>query len=411
MKKLCLAGWLFVQSAVLVCAGPQAVLVPPPQTVVAGDTIKVILYLNNPTNDRVAFSIPKDWHAELVANGRLREVTLTLEESSPGLSADIAPRDFRQFVLAFAVPSDLEGTAALRLAEPAANQVMFRIAGRPLAANPPAPDAPRTPAAPAPISALTTPRGVPSLDLESDWESIHAHVSTLDPVYFSVGFNTGANARFQFSFKYQLFATAAARLSRWQDDLYFGYTQTSLWDLHSLSKPFRDSSYKPTLFYYRRRLADDDSWLSRLGLYAGFQHESNGKAGDASRSINTLYVTPVVTLVRQRDFFWTVSPQAFWYVEKGENPDITDYRGHVDLHTALGWSNGLQLSALLRKGDRAGYGSAELDFSYPLRRTWPFSDQAGGYFHVQYFNGWGETILDYNHRFHDELRFGFMLAR
>ena len=77
----------------------------------------------------------------------------------------------------------------------------------------------------------------------------------------------------------------------------------------------------------------------------------------------------------------------------------------------LGSGNGPQLTALLRKGDRSGYGSGELDFSYPLRKVWPFPDTAGGYLHIQYFNGWGETILDYNHRFRDELRFGLMLAR
>ena len=411
MKKLYLAGWLFFQSAVLLCAGPQAILTPPPQTVAPGHTISFTLYLNNPTNDRVTFPVPRDWRAELAANGLRRAVTLKLEGSPPGSSAVVAPRDFHQFVLTLVVPSDVDGTATLRLLEPSANQVMFRVVGKPVAATSPASSTPTTPAAPAPISAVTQPKGIANLDLEGDWDSIHAHVSPLDPVYFAVGFNTGANAKFQFSFKYQLFATAAARLSRWQDDLYLGFTQTSLWDLHSPSKPFRDTSYKPTAFYYRKLLADDESWLSRMGVYAGLQHESNGKSGDTSRSLNSVYLTPVFTLVKQRNFFWTVSPQIFWYVEKSENPDIADYRGYVDFHTTLGWGSGLELTALLRKGTRAGYGSAELDFSYPLRKTWPFSDTAGGYFQVQYFNGWGETILDYNHRFHDELRFGFMLAR
>jgi outer membrane phospholipase A len=411
MKKLNLAGWLFIQSAVFLCAGPQAVLVPPLRTVAPGDAITFTLYLNNPTNDLVTFPMPQDWHAELAAGGLRREVTLELEGPSPGLGAVVAPMDFRQFVLTLVVPPDVEGTATLRLIEPAANQAMFRVASAPMAAAPPAPGAPSTPAAAASVSAPVRATRIANLDLEKDWDSIHAHISPLDPVYFVVGFNTGANAKFQFSFKYQLFATTAARLSRWQDDLYFGYTQTSLWDLHSLSLPFRDSSYKPGVFYYRQRLADDESWLSRVGLYAGFQHESNGKAGDASRSLNSLYAMPVITLVKRSDFFWTVSPQVFWHFDKGENQDITDFRGYVDLRTTLGWSSGLQLTALLRKGTRAGYGSTELDLSYPLRKTWPFSDTAGGYFHVQYFTGWGETILDYNCRYHDELRFGFMLAR
>ncbi len=406
-----LAGWLFFQSAVRLCAGPQTVLAPPPQTVAPGDSIAFTLYLNNPTNDQVTFTVPKEWRAELASDGRRRDVILMLEGPSPGSGAVVGPQDFRQFVLTLALPPDVRGAATLRLIEPATNQVMFRVAGAPVAANPPAPPAPATPAPPAPLSSPPGATRIANLDLDRDWESVRAHISPLDPVYFAVGFNSGANAKFQFSFKYQLFATPAARLSCWRDDLYFGFTQTSLWDLHSLSKPFRDSSYKPAFFYYRRRLAGDKSWLSHLGINTGFQHESNGKAGDTSRSLNSLYLTPVITLVKQDDFFWTAAPQAFWHFEKSENPDITDYRGYVDFHPTIGWNSGLQLTAFLRKGTRAGYGSAELDLSYPLRKTWPFPDTAGGYFQVQYFDGWGETILDYNHRFRDELRFGFMIAR
>jgi len=408
MKKSLLLTCLLSRGAALLVAGPQAVLVPPPQTVAPGELVSLTLYLNNPTNNRVSFSVPRQWRAELAANGTRRDLLLKLEGSSVAPEVPVDPKDFRQFVLTFAIPPDVQGAVALRLIEPSANEVMFRVAGTSLATAQKE-SAPVMPAASDSVSSHSS--RIANLDLETDWEAIRGHVSPLDPVYFSVGFNTGANARFQFSFKYQLFATTAARLSRWQDDLYFGFTQTSLWDLHSFSKPFRDSSYKPALFYYRQRLRDDDSWLSRVGLYAGFQHESNGKAGLDSRSLNSLYFTPVITLVRHEGFFWTVGPQGFYYVDKSENPDITDYRGHVDIHMTLGWGNGLQLTTLLRKGDQSGYGSGELDLSYPLRKVWLFSDTAGGYLHIQYFNGWGETILDYNHRFHDELRFGIMLAR
>ena len=410
MKKFLLLACLFFQGTSLLVADPQAVLVPPAQAAAPGDTVSFTLYLNNPTNDRVSFSVPQRWRAELAANGMHHEVILKLEGQPVGPKAAVEPKDFRQLVLTLAIPEDVQGAAALRLVEPNANQVMFRVVGATAAAASPSPVVAK-PSPEAPESVSSHSSQIANLDLETDWEAIHAHISPLDPVYFAVGFNTGANAKFQFSFKYQLFATTAASLNRWQDDIYFGFTQTSLWDLHSLSMPFRDSSYKPTLFYYRQRFANDDSWLSRLGLHAGFQHESNGKAGPDSRSLNSLYITPVITLARHEGFFWTVSPQAFYYVDKAENAGITDYRGHVDLHMTLGWGNGLQLTTLLRKGDQGGYGSGELDFSYPLRKVWPFSDTAGGYLQIQYFNGWGETILDYNHRFHDELRFGFMLAR
>ena len=48
---------------------------------------------------------------------------------------------------------------------------------------------------------------------------------------------------------------ALARRLPWIDDLYLSFSQTSLWDLGELSKPFTDSSYRPRLFYANYDLA------------------------------------------------------------------------------------------------------------------------------------------------------------
>ena len=78
-------------------------------------------------------------------------------------------------------------------------------------------------------------------------------ISPHEPVYFSVGASGGINARFQLSFKFRPVGPSDDRVAGsgfWQD-FYLAYTQTSLWDLHSLSKPFTDSSYRPAVFYHR----------------------------------------------------------------------------------------------------------------------------------------------------------------
>jgi len=69
----------------------------------------------------------------------------------------------------------------------------------------------------------------------------------------------------------------------------------------------------------------------------------------------------------------------------------------------FGFLDGLQVSTDLRKGNRNDYGSVQVDISYPLG--------AITYVYVQYFSGWGETILDYKKRLPAQVRAGFMVVR
>jgi outer membrane phospholipase A len=62
----------------------------------------------------------------------------------------------------------------------------------------------------------------------------------------------------------------------------------------------------------------------------------------------------------------------------------------------------------VRRG-KSGNGSVQVDASYPLRK--PFFADTGGYVHFQYFNGYGETILDYNLRRSPQFRVGFSIVR
>jgi len=112
-----------------------------------------------------------------------------------------------------------------------------------------------------------------------------------EPVYFIMGTRGGTNARFQLSFKYRLFDRGLGWGGEqpWLTGFYFGYTQASLWNLSSDSKPFRDTSYRPSLFWAWKR-TDDKTWID--GLRAGYEHESNGKDFEQSRSIDTVFARP-----------------------------------------------------------------------------------------------------------------------
>ena len=87
---------------------------------------------------------------------------------------------------------------------------------------------------------------------------------------------------------------------------------------------------------------------------------------------------------------------------------VERYRGNLDLRVTAGWQDYLMLSAYARVGEDWDRGSLTLDASYPLKSL-PFGVFAG-YLHVQYFTGYGESLLDYDLR-SDAIRFGFSMWR
>ena len=235
-------------------------------------------------------------------------------------------------------------------------------------------------------------------------------VSVYEPVYFIVGGDGGFNAKFQISLRFRLF-DGRGRLGRqmpWLDDLYLSFSQTSLWDLGELSKPFTDSSYRPRLFYANYDLAQFRDGQAHLGVETGIGHESNGKEGDDSRSFNMLYVRPTLSFGDRDGFRFYVAPLIHNYIAESDNPDLSDYRGYVDWLLGVGSKGGLDFWATVRKGTRSDYGSVELNASYPLSKL--SRGDLTGWLMLQYFNGYGESLIDYQRKLDSQLRFGIAVA-
>lgn len=238
-----------------------------------------------------------------------------------------------------------------------------------------------------------------------------------EPIYFLWG-PDDPQVKFQVSLKYQLFTPEGnlADALPWVSNFYLGYTQQSFWDIGEPSGPFFDSSYRPELIWLHEE--PDAAWLpglSRFDLHLGLQHESNGKSGSDSRSVNIAYIRPVFTFGHGGGaygadrFFVTVAPRVWAYLYRlDENPDIADYRGYGDLKLIVGWRDGLQLSATARAGKDWDHSSLELNLSHPLRKF------TGGsvdmYVYAQYFTGYGESLIGYDER-GDSFRIGLALVR
>ena len=232
-------------------------------------------------------------------------------------------------------------------------------------------------------------------------------LSAHEPVYFLFGSRNGPNARYQISFKYRIFDEESTP-AQWLPalgQLHFGYTQAATWDLGVDSKPFHDTSYRPSLFWQKR--LDYGKAMPRF-LRAGYEHESNGKDGSNSRSVDLLYLQPAWRADFDDGKSLIFAPRIYSYADKIENRDIVRYRGYMDGLLRYGDENEWVLSSRLRVGT-AGYSSAQFDISVPFRK--PLFARTGGFFYFQLFSGYGETLLDYNQRRPVQLRAGFAIVR
>ena len=232
--------------------------------------------------------------------------------------------------------------------------------------------------------------------------------SQYEPNYFSAGSSGPTNAKFQVSLKFRLFNPETK--TPFLEKLYLAYSQTSIWAIGTSSAPFYDSSYRPSLFFLDEKISQwpFGKW-SQLGFQAGLEHESNGKDGDASRSMNIAFVRPTFTFPLSDRYFVALSPKIYGYLEKSDNPDMPYYRGYSDVLVKVGETDGVQLATTMRKGTGKDPYSVQLDLSIPL--STPKLGNLGGYLHLQYFDGYGESLLDYNRKVHPQFRIGLMITR
>lgn len=258
--------------------------------------------------------------------------------------------------------------------------------------------------APAGQPANVFPETVGRIDpIPEDEPALSAH----EPVYFLLGTRNGLNARYQLSFKYRIFDKESAP-AQWLpalEQLHFGYTQTAVWDLGADSRPFHDTSYRPSLFWQKR--LDGSANMPRY-LRAGYEHESNGKEGINSRSINLAYVQPAWRSDFDDGKSLILAPRFYTYLDKADNPDIARYRGYADWLLRYGDENEWVLSSRVRVGS-AGHSGTQFDLSIPFRK--PLFARTGGFLYFQLFSGYGETLLDYNQRHPAQLRAGFSIVR
>ncbi|HWK48612.1 MAG TPA: phospholipase A [Steroidobacter sp.] len=390
---------LLIALVVLISCNARAdiILSTPHAQVVSGAPLELDLTLTNSDPQPLVVELPEKVHVRFETPTGLSIIEMTPERSG---RIEVASGGFTRMKLQGALPANVEGVATLVPTGLASNSVALQILP--------------------PTSNINTVAGSESVRPTEPPKQTYTTalvdkppplaVSVYEPVYFIVGGDGGLNAKFQISLRYQLFDNQGrlARRLPWIDDLFLSYSQTSLWDLGELSKPFTDSSYRPRLFFANYDLARFFDGQLRLGVETGLGHESNGKDGADSRSFNMAYVRPALTFGDPAGLRFFAAPLIHNYIAADENPDIAHYRGYVDWMFGFGAKGGLDFWTTLRKGTRSNYGSMELNLSYPLSKL--SGGDLTGWLMLQYFNGYGESLLDYNRKLDAQWRLGFAVA-
>ena len=196
-----------------------------------------------------------------------------------------------------------------------------------------------------------------------------------------------AEVEFQISLKSKL----------WEDivderlDFWFGYTQQSHVQAFQTSGSFRETNYSPEGFLVGRVDVPLGPVNWRM-LNAGVVHQSNGQSGDLSRSWNRVYG---VFGFEYEDWSLLVRPWSrIQDTERNDdNPTLEDYMGDGDVH--LIWRNdGWMASGMIRR--KVNFDNNKGAYQFRLFAPVPGSERLKIF--LQYFNGYGETLIDFDHR-------------
>lgn len=180
-------------------------------------------------------------------------------------------------------------------------------------------------------------------------------------------------------------------------DVELAMTGTSWWQAYNtdISTPFRETMYEPELiFSYTQPITLFGITADRS--YISLNHQSNGQSGQLSRSWNRVIGG---LMFNSGDFIWGV--RAWWRVPEEEktdafdptgddNPNIENYVGYGEVIALWQVADGHNIDMELRNNLKSdNKGSILLGWSFPL------TNHLRGY--VQYFNGYGESLIYYNH--------------
>lgn len=180
--------------------------------------------------------------------------------------------------------------------------------------------------------------------------------------------------------------------------LYLFYTQKCMWNVFENSMPMRDFNFNPGIGL-AKHLFVKNRYVGKVTLM--IEHESNGRDGIESRSWNKVSLASNIFI----DPNFMVHGKVWIPIIDGQNnQDILYYSGIYQVGTTFTTPNkrfGFALTMMKRKGWNFKYNTI-WEVNYRL-----FKDE-NQFLFLQYYNGYGENLLDYN-QYHSRLRIGLVI--
>lgn len=180
--------------------------------------------------------------------------------------------------------------------------------------------------------------------------------------------------------------------------LFIQYTQKAFWNVFQESLPMRDLNFNPgiglghLIIHHNRYIGKG---------YLMLEHESNGKDSIFSRSWNKITLAAALLL----DKNWEVQFKT-WIpiIDSDNNRDILRYNGIFQV-AANFRTNNRRFNCALIVTKRARW---NMSMNTQVELSYKFNNNENQYFFLQYYNGYGEGLLEYN-KFQSKLRIGFVI--
>lgn len=219
--------------------------------------------------------------------------------------------------------------------------------------------------------------------------------------YFTVGTalgqkptSTNSDVKFQISIAQRLTKNTLP----WNTYFFLMFTQKVIWNVFQNSMPMRDLNFNPGLGL-SRPFFSKGRYVGKMTLM--LEHESNGRDSVQSRSWNRISLSGSV-LVNQN----LMVHAKYWIpiVDGQNNRDLLRYSGIAQAGFEVYFKDREWiLGATFVK--RQGW---NLNFNTQLEVSWQVSKKVNQYLYLQYYNGYGECLLDYN-QFHSRIRVGICI--
>lgn len=187
-------------------------------------------------------------------------------------------------------------------------------------------------------------------------------------------------------------------------DIFAAYTVRSFWQAYNsdISSPFRETNHQPEIWLQTKHDWEFLGFKNSANIL-GIAHQSNGQSAELSRSWNRVYAG---ILLEKENLALFLKPWVRITEDESsdDNPDITDYLGHGEIHVAYKKEDHV-FTLMSRNNLESGFskGAMEISWSFPLFHY----DYIKGY--IQYFSGYGESLIDYNN-YVNRIGFGMLLT-